>query len=209
MARDAALALPVCDQARLAAHRPDSRHQAALGQERRIPLLDRRRDRAIRGIPRDRLKATAGARAVALHRAAAQRCRAHGRQHIRETSDGPALYVKQQKTGVELLIPIYPELQTILGLRRALVTPSQQNVRAAVSEAQIKILMDEAINLHSNELEASRDWQAVVDRTGAIVRWLLRWCDFGFRRSCTILNRMEGQLRRGGERDASELLEIR
>jgi hypothetical protein len=43
--------------------------------------------------------------------------------------------------------------------------------------------MDEAINLHSNELEASRDWQAVVDRTGAIVRWLLRWCDFGFRRS--------------------------
>ena len=132
-----------------------------------------------------------------------------GRQHIRETSDGPAPYVKQQKTGVELLIPIYPELQTILGLRRALVTPSQQNVRAAVSEAQIKILMDEAINLHSNELEASRDWQAVVDRTGAIVRWLLRWCDFGFRRSCTILNRMEGQLRRGGERDASELLEIR
>ena len=82
-----------------------------------------------------------------------------GRQHIRETSDGPALYVKQQKTGVELLIPIYPELQTILGLRRALVTPSQQNVRAAVSEAQIKILMDEAINLHSNELEASRDWR--------------------------------------------------
>ena len=37
-----------------------------------------------------------------------------GRQHIRETPDGPALYVKQRKTGVELLIPIYPELQTIL-----------------------------------------------------------------------------------------------
>ena len=37
-----------------------------------------------------------------------------GRQHILETSDGPALYVKQQKTGVELLIPIYPELQTAL-----------------------------------------------------------------------------------------------
>jgi integrase len=29
-----------------------------------------------------------------------------GRQHIRETHDGPALYVKQRKTGVELLIPI-------------------------------------------------------------------------------------------------------
>ena len=37
-----------------------------------------------------------------------------GRQHIRETHDGPALYVKQRKTGVELLIPIHPELRTIL-----------------------------------------------------------------------------------------------
>ena len=37
-----------------------------------------------------------------------------GRQHIRETDDGPALYVKQQKTGVELLLPIYPKLQTVL-----------------------------------------------------------------------------------------------
>jgi integrase len=37
-----------------------------------------------------------------------------GRQHIRETPDGPALYVKQQKTGVELLLPIYPGLQTVL-----------------------------------------------------------------------------------------------
>jgi integrase len=37
-----------------------------------------------------------------------------GRQHIRETPDGPALYVKQQKTGVELLIPIYPELGAVL-----------------------------------------------------------------------------------------------
>ena len=39
-----------------------------------------------------------------------------GRQHIRETQDGPALYVKQHKTGVELLIPIHPELQR--GARR-------------------------------------------------------------------------------------------
>jgi len=37
-----------------------------------------------------------------------------GRQHIRETPDGPALYVKQRKTGVELLIPIHPELQAVL-----------------------------------------------------------------------------------------------
>jgi site-specific recombinase XerD len=43
-----------------------------------------------------------------------------GRQHIRETQDGPALYVKQRKTGVELLIPIYPELQTALN-----ATPSE------------------------------------------------------------------------------------
>ena len=34
--------------------------------------------------------------------------------------DGPALYVKQHKTGVELLIPIYPELQTVLD-----ATPSE------------------------------------------------------------------------------------
>ena len=43
-----------------------------------------------------------------------------GRQHIRETHDGPALYVKQQKTGVELLLPIYPELRAVLD-----ATPSE------------------------------------------------------------------------------------
>src|SRR5262249_54221786 len=37
-----------------------------------------------------------------------------GRQHIRQTPEGPALYVKQRKTGVELLIPIYPELGAVL-----------------------------------------------------------------------------------------------
>src|SRR5262245_45334946 len=37
-----------------------------------------------------------------------------GRQHIRQTPEGPALYVKQCKTGVELLIPIYPELGAVL-----------------------------------------------------------------------------------------------
>jgi integrase len=37
-----------------------------------------------------------------------------GRQHIRETPDGPALYVKQRKTGAELLIPIHPELGAVL-----------------------------------------------------------------------------------------------
>ncbi|HVI64028.1 MAG TPA: tyrosine-type recombinase/integrase [Bradyrhizobium sp.] len=43
-----------------------------------------------------------------------------GRQHIRETDDGPALYVKQRKTGVELLIPIHPELGAVLD-----ATPSE------------------------------------------------------------------------------------
>jgi integrase len=43
-----------------------------------------------------------------------------GRQHIRETHDGPALYVKQRKTGVELLIPIHPELGAVLD-----ATPSE------------------------------------------------------------------------------------
>jgi integrase len=43
-----------------------------------------------------------------------------GRQHIRQTHDGPALYVKQRKTGVELLIPIHPELGAVLD-----ATPSE------------------------------------------------------------------------------------
>jgi integrase len=43
-----------------------------------------------------------------------------GRQHIRETPDGPALYVKQRKTSVELLIPIHPELGAVLD-----ATPSE------------------------------------------------------------------------------------
>jgi integrase len=43
-----------------------------------------------------------------------------GRQHIRETPEGPVLYVKQRKTGVALLIPIYPELRAVLD-----ATPSE------------------------------------------------------------------------------------
>jgi integrase len=43
-----------------------------------------------------------------------------GRQHVRETPEGPALYVKQRKTGVELLIPIRPELRAVLA-----ATPSE------------------------------------------------------------------------------------
>ena len=78
LARDVALALSVCGQARLAARGPDAGHQAALDQGRRIPHVDRRRDRAIRGASSDRHQAAPRARAVALHRAAAQRCRAHG-----------------------------------------------------------------------------------------------------------------------------------
>ena len=43
-----------------------------------------------------------------------------GRQHIRQTPEGPVLYVKQRKTGKELLIPIYPELRAVLD-----ATPSE------------------------------------------------------------------------------------
>src|SRR5215471_1925848 len=43
-----------------------------------------------------------------------------GRQHIRETPDGPVLYVKQRKTCVELLIPIHPKLGAVLD-----ATPSE------------------------------------------------------------------------------------
>ena len=57
---------------------PDAGHQAALDQGRRIPHLDRRRDRAIRGASSDRHQAAPRARAVALHRATAQRCGPHG-----------------------------------------------------------------------------------------------------------------------------------
>ena len=34
-----------------------------------------------------------------------------GRQHVRDTPEGPVIDVKQEKTGVELLLPILPELQ--------------------------------------------------------------------------------------------------
>jgi len=37
-----------------------------------------------------------------------------GPQHIRIGPDGPELYVKQQKTGTELLLPVTPELQRVL-----------------------------------------------------------------------------------------------
>ena len=99
LARDIALVVPVCGQARLAARGPDAGHQAALDQERRIPYMDRGRDRAIRGASSDRHKPRLG---LALLLYTAQRRSdvvRMGRQHIRET-DGPAVYVKQHKTGV-------------------------------------------------------------------------------------------------------------
>jgi len=43
-----------------------------------------------------------------------------GRQHIRQTPDGEALYVRQQKTGKELMLPIRPELRAVLA-----ATPSE------------------------------------------------------------------------------------
>ena len=39
------------------------------------------------------------------------------------------------------------------------LTEQEKTVRPAVPEAQIETLVDMAINLHSNELEASRDWR--------------------------------------------------
>ena len=117
LARDLALALPVCGQARMAARGPDAQHQAARDQRRRIPHLDRRRDRAIRGASSDRHQAASRAGAVALHRATAKRCRPHGPPaHPRTAcSDG-----KQQKTGVTLAIPVHPHLRTVLD-----ATPSE------------------------------------------------------------------------------------
>jgi integrase len=37
-----------------------------------------------------------------------------GPQHLRPGPDGPELYVEQEKTGTKLLLPIRPELQTVL-----------------------------------------------------------------------------------------------
>ena len=54
LARDVALALPVCVEARMAARGPDCKPQAVRDQGRRIPLLGRQRDHAIRGAPSDR-----------------------------------------------------------------------------------------------------------------------------------------------------------
>ena len=77
-------------------------------------MLDRRRDRAIRAHhpigSKPRL-------ALALLLYTTQRrgdVVRMGRQHIRETPDGPALYVKQRKTGRELLIAIHPALGAVL-----------------------------------------------------------------------------------------------
>jgi integrase len=43
-----------------------------------------------------------------------------GRQHIRQTPDGEVLYVRQEKTGKELNLPIRPELRAVLD-----ATPSE------------------------------------------------------------------------------------
>ena len=114
LARDLTLALPVCGQAPLPAHGSDGKHQAHVHQRRRIPHVDRRRDRAIRGASSYRHEATRCARALALHRTATP---VHmGRQHIK----GGVLTVKQEKTGVTLAIPVHPHLQAVLD-----ATPSE------------------------------------------------------------------------------------
>jgi hypothetical protein len=53
------------------ARRPDRKYQAAIGQERRTPLLGRAGDRAVRSTPSDRDKPEARVRAVAPHGATA------------------------------------------------------------------------------------------------------------------------------------------
>src|SRR5215472_2740049 len=73
-----ALALPIRAQARRDQSGPNAGHQAAHDQGRRISHFDRRRDRAIRGAPSNRHEAAPRVCAVTLHRATAQRCRAHG-----------------------------------------------------------------------------------------------------------------------------------
>jgi integrase len=39
-----------------------------------------------------------------------------GRQHIRQTPEGEILYMRQQKTGTEVYLPIYPELRPVLDI---------------------------------------------------------------------------------------------
>jgi integrase len=50
----------------------------------------------------------------ALHGAAPSRYRAYGSATYPRRAQGPGLYVKQKKTGTELLIPVGPELQRVL-----------------------------------------------------------------------------------------------
>ena len=120
MARDIALALPVCGQARLAARGPDRniKQRSIKGDG-----FHTWTDDEIAQFEAHHPIGTKPRLALALLLYTAQRrgdVVRMGRQHIRETHDGPALYVKQRKTGVELLIPIHPELGAVLD-----ATPSE------------------------------------------------------------------------------------
>ena len=116
LARDVALALSVCAQARLSARGPDREHQAAQRSRATDSHVDRGRDCAIRGAPSDRLQATARARAAALHRPAAQRCGPHGPSAYQ----GGVFTVRQGKTGAELADPGASHLHAVLD-----ATPSE------------------------------------------------------------------------------------
>src|SRR5262245_33190542 len=74
-----------------------------------------------------------------------------GRQHIRETAEGPALYVKQRKTGRELLIPIYPELRAVLDASRS----SPPNGHPAPPSVGCWIFAGRAARSRSNNLVIS------------------------------------------------------
>ena len=113
LARDLALALPVCDQARLAAHA--TRRETSSSARSRATDSTRWTDDEIAQFEAHHPIGTKPRLAFALLLYTAQR-RSDvvriGRQHIR---DG-VLTVKQQKTGVTLAIPVHPHLQS--GARR-------------------------------------------------------------------------------------------
>src|SRR5262245_8332352 len=116
LARPVALAVRLCGQARLAAQQPGDKHQATPDQGRRLPHLDRRRDRAIRGASSNRHEAAPRVRVVLYTAQRRSDVVRMGRQHIR---DG-VLTVKQEKTGATLAIPVHPHLQAVLD-----ATPSE------------------------------------------------------------------------------------
>jgi integrase len=115
LARDLAFAVPICGQAWIPPRRPDARdikQRSIKGDGFHCWTDDE-----IAQFEAHHPIGTKPRLALALLVYTAQRrgdVVRIGRQHIRKTDDGPALYVKQRKTGVELLLPIHPELGAVL-----------------------------------------------------------------------------------------------